>query len=98
MLRQRANNRNRSYYHETDKEPAESFAVQEMQKEWTETDSGDVFQLPPRNETHRLRGRKTRAKQRRKKKKVPLVRILLIIFLLLVAAILTYPLWIDKLI
>ncbi|MGJ9384858.1 hypothetical protein [Salipaludibacillus sp. CF4.18] len=63
----------------------------------------DVQEFPPRSEAHRRKDKqKSRVQKKKKKKKkkmirFPLVRILLILFLFLVAAMVTYPIWIQRL-
>ncbi|WP_190238674.1 hypothetical protein [Salipaludibacillus neizhouensis] len=60
----------------------------------------DVQEFPPRSEAHRRKDKRKSRVQKKKKKKMirfPLVRILLILFLFLVAAMVTYPIWIQRL-
>ncbi|MDQ0257674.1 hypothetical protein J2S74_005136 [Evansella vedderi] len=78
---------------------------EETEFETLDVDYQDVLNLPSRKEVHQSKGEfsgKTRKENKNDKKKkqvqFPLVRILLILFLLLVAAVVTYPIWVEKLI
>ncbi|WP_096188592.1 hypothetical protein [Evansella halocellulosilytica] len=85
----------------TQEDISSNLGKQESEYEIEDENSIDVLNLPSRKEIHQQPKENERKRYRRKKKKqqsFPLVRILVILFFILVTLVITYPLWIDKII